>query len=140
MNACLERPHPHLGQARIRAVRRRSAILLLAVLAALAGLRLSAAAADSEALRCAVACGHAATLGAACCPMSDAAGKEAAMAACPRSDPQSAAPTMPAPLAIPTALHRLAAPLGASALASIASVAPRSPSTRPPDHVPLLLS
>jgi hypothetical protein len=121
-------------------VRRLVGVLSAVILLAPAGLRLAASDADSEALRCAIACGHAATPGAACCPLSGAAGKDAAMAACPRSDPQSAAPTPPAQPAIAAAMHRLAAPLGGSALASLFSVTPRGPSARPPDHVPLLLS
>jgi hypothetical protein len=111
-------------------------ILLLAPVA----LRVIAAVEGSETLRCAIACGHAATPGAACCPLSRAAGKGAAVTACPRPDPQSLAPGLPAQPGLVGTVYRLAAPERGSIFEADSAVAPRGPSPHPPDHVPLLLS
>ena len=68
-------------------MRCRVAVLLLTVLLAPAGLRLCAAFEDTEAQRCAIACGHAAVAaGASCCPMSGAAGGDLAFQSCARGN------------------------------------------------------
>jgi hypothetical protein len=121
-------------------VRRLAATLAAVVLLAPAGVRLAAAGVDIEALRCAIACGHAATPGAVCCPMAGRPAAEAALAACPQGDPQSLAPILPAQPLLVGSIVRLAAPRGDSLLERIPGAAPRTPFTRPPDHVPLLLS
>ena len=102
-------------------------------------LRVAESVQEDAAFRCAIACGHAATRGAACCPMSSAAGG-AAMAACPAGDPQSAAPTPAPPPAILVLPDRLTVPTLGSLLASGTTTIPLSPASPPPDHVPLLLS
>jgi hypothetical protein len=70
----------------LKFMRRQSAVLLLAVLAVVAGLRLSAIAVDAEAMRCAIACGHAAGAmkGAACCPISKTSGAGPVLEKCSR--------------------------------------------------------
>ena len=117
-------------------MQRRIAGLVLAALSLLAGLRLTVAARDSDAMRCAIACGHAASAekGAACCPMSAAgpsfkacASGNAALA--PLAAPQPAVLAPAAPLAAP-ASDRTADLDGESR--------PRFAPPRPLDHVPLL--
>ena len=123
------------------AVRRFACVLVALLWLAPAGLRLVLSDADAEALRCAIACGHAAKAGAACCPMAGgAASKSAAMAACPTGDPQSVAPSLPAQPALFAFVYRLLEPGGGSALFSPSAATPRDLASRPPDHVPLLVS
>jgi len=115
------------------------ATLLLAALAALAGLRLAVAVQDTEAMRCAIACGHAAsaTKGAACCPMSAAPEAGPSFKACapgglallPLAAPQPAVLAAAGPLALPTP-DRLFDCVPDSRL--------RFAPPRPLDHVPLL--
>jgi hypothetical protein len=121
-------------------VRRFACVLVVLLWLTPAGLRLALSDADSEALRCAIACGHAAKAGAACCPMAGAAPREAAMAACPSGDAQSVAPSLSAQPAVPAAVHRLIAPEGGFGLAWSPQADPGDPASRTPDHVPLLLS
>lgn len=123
-----------------RLVRRFAGVLAAVILLAPAGLKLAASGAGSEALRCAIACGHAATPGAACCPLSGAAGKGAALASCPRSDPPSVGPSLLAQPGLIATVYRLAVPERGSIFEGGSAAAPRSPSPHPPDHVPLLLS
>jgi len=129
----------------MRVMRRVSGLCALVLLLAPLAISVATAAADSEAMRCAIACGHAATdVGAdgrpACCPMAGAKSAGAALAACPRSDPQGLAPRMALPPLVLAEAPRLEAPSPGS-LPEIprASVSPAT-FPRPIDHVPLLLS
>lgn len=121
-------------------MRRFAGVLAVLVLLAPAGLRLAVSDAESEALRCAIACGHPAKAGAACCPMSGLASKAAAMAACPMGDAQSVAPSLPAQPARFASVYRLAPPEGSSWLSSPSPAMPGDPPVRPLDHIPLLVS
>ena len=131
------------GLNTILPVRRLSCTLAAFLLVAPAGLRLAASAVDSdwEAVRCAIACGHAAKAGAkgaACCPMGAADGPT--MTACPSKDSAPAAPLPAGQLAILDGVPPLAAPEGGSSPSTLAPDAPRDALARPPDHVPILLS
>ena len=121
-------------------MRRFCAALLLTVLAAAAGLRLSAAAADTEAMRCAIACGHAAAAvnGAACCPMSNAPGAGPTFKAC---SPEGAAvtPIVSGQPLLLTGIVRFLPPDSSGLFDGGATAEPTSASPRPVDHVPLLL-
>src|SRR5215831_1257933 len=80
---------------RIRLMLRLSCALAALLLLAPAAFRLAASAVDSdwEAVRCAIACGHAVkagATGAACCPMGTAEG--VTMTTCPPGDSPAAAP------------------------------------------------
>jgi hypothetical protein len=128
-------------------VRRLAGTLAALLLIAPAGLRVATAAADADAeaaLRCAIACGHAAkagAAGAACCPMAGAgAAKGAAMASCPRGDSPAAAPMPSGHLAILASIPPLASPLRGSSASTLSSGTPRDALARPPDHVPILPS
>lgn len=111
------------------------AALALAGIALLVGLRLAAAVQDTEAMRCAIACGHAPVKGAACCPMSADQGPSfktcgsGGLALLPLATPQPAVLSAAAPLTLP-APHRFLQLATDSALL----FAP----PRPLDHVPLL--
>lgn len=109
--------------------------LALAVIALLAGLRLAAAVQDTEAMRCAIACGHAPVKGAACCPMSADPGPSFktcgsdGLALLPLAAPQPAVVSAAAPL-VPPVPHRFLQRAIDSAL--------RFAPPRSLDHVPLL--
>ena len=118
-------------------MQRPTATLVLAAVAVLMGLRLAAAVQDTEAMRCAIACGHAAsaTKGAACCPMS---GAGPSFKACAPGDLALLPVTAPQPAVIGSA-----APLKAPASRRSFDPAPdsglRFAPPRPLDHVPLLI-
>jgi hypothetical protein len=129
----------------MRRVRRLACGLAAFLLIAPAGLRLAAPAdAESEALRCAIACGHAAgavAAGAACCPMNGAGATTApAMASCPERETPGAIVLLPTPLAILAAASRPLAPAGDSLLTASPLAAPRDGIARAPEHVPILPS
>lgn len=121
-------------------MRRPLAFLLLTAIAALAGLRLAAAVQDTEAMRCAIACGHAASAvkGAACCPMAGAKGGGLAFKACGRGGLalMPLAPVQPAVLASAAPLEE---PRSSLYLDPASDSGARSRTPRPLDHVPLLL-
>jgi hypothetical protein len=97
--------------------------------------------ARAEAMRCAIACGHAlgATKGEACCPMGGPSEDGPAWRLCPGNDGQGAVPPMNAQPAILVSRFRLA--LVPSMLRSSGPAPePLSRPPAPPDHVPLLLS
>jgi hypothetical protein len=139
MKAASGKPDSCSRRARIRLVRRQSAVLLLVLLAVVAGLRLSAAAADTDAMRCAIACGHAAGMmkGAACCPMSNAPGSSPVLTTCPRGG-AAVAPLASGYLLLAFA-ERLPAPDGSRPHDSAVSSAVSSAFLRAPEKVPLLL-
>lgn len=126
------------GRHKIALVRRLSGLLGLLLFLAPVGLRLAAAADDSAALRCAIACGHAmgAMRGAACCPMSDAPDAGPAFKSCSRGADVATAPLAFGPVLL-AAIGRLPAPDGSRPLARGANAAPRSAFLRAPDKVPL---
>ena len=111
------------------------AALALVVLALLTGLRLAAAVQDTEAMRCAIACGHAPVKGAVCCPMSADQGPSfktcgtGGLALLPLAAPQPAVLSAAA-LLTPPAPHRFLRPGTDSG--------PRFAPPRSLDHVPLL--
>lgn len=121
-------------------MRRSLATLLLAVLAALAGLRLSVAVQDAEAMRCAIACGHAASAmkGASCCPMSDTPGASPSFKTCSRGDGLASISLASGQLAVLCAAARLTAPQAQRFVDPACDAKPRSSTPRGPDHVPLL--
>lgn len=127
-------------RAKIGSMRRFCAALLLTVLAAAAGLRLGAAAADTEAMRCAIACGHAAAAvnGAACCPMSNAPGAGPSFKAC-LPERAALAPIVSGQSLLLTGIVRILRPDSSCLFDGVATAAPISASPRPVDHVPLLL-
>jgi len=112
------------------------ATFVLAAVSLLAGLRLAVAVQDSEAMRCAIACGHAASAdkGAACCPMS-AAGPS--FKACAPGDAALAPLTAPQP-AVLAAGAPLVAPASTRSVDLDRESRPRFAPPRPLDHVPLL--
>ena len=112
------------------------AAFVLAAVSVLAGLRLAVAAQDSEAMRCAIACGHATSpdKGAACCPMS-AAGPS--LKAC-ASGNAALAPLTAAQPAVLASAAPLAAPASDRTADLDGESRPRSAPPRPLDHVPLL--
>ena len=112
------------------------AAFVLVAVSMLAGLRLAVAAQDTEAMRCAIACGHAAPAGkgAACCPMSGSGPSFKAcagggLALIPLAPGQPALIATTAPLTEPPMRRFFDALPGAG---------PRLPPARPLDHVPLL--
>ncbi len=121
-------------------MRRPLATLLLAALASLAGLRLAAAAQDSEAMRCAIVCGHSdiATTGASCCPMAEAPGADPSFKTCARSDGLALIPLAPGQPALLIAVASLIAPQVHRLLDPESEVGRIGPDPRPLDHVPLL--
>jgi hypothetical protein len=102
------------------------------------GLRLATAVGDAEAMRCAIACGHAtgALTGAACCPMSDAPGSGPRLKSCSPGADAAFAPMAPAPMLL-VALGRLAPPEGSRPFELAARSAALSADLRLPDKVPL---
>lgn len=119
-------------------MRRLSGILGLVLFLAPVGLRMATAARDAEALRCAIACGHAvgAVAGAACCPMSSAPGSGPTFKACSPGAEAAFAPMAPAPMLL-VALGRLAPPEGSRAFDLAARPAALSADLSLPDKVPL---
>jgi hypothetical protein len=120
-------------------MRRQSAVLLLAILAVVAGLRLSSFAADAEAMRCAIACGHAAGMikGAACCPVSKTSGAGPMLEACSRGN-DALAPLASGPVLLVFA-ERLPVPHVSRPTDPAVSATARSAFLRAPEKVPLLL-
>jgi hypothetical protein len=116
------------------------AILLLTALAVLAGLRLAAAVQDTEAMRCAIACGHAASAmkGASCCPMAAAPGAGPSLKTCSRSDGLALIPLALGQPALLAMASRLTLPTAHRFLDPAPDARPRSSTPLPPDHVPLL--
>jgi hypothetical protein len=116
-------------------VRRTAAWLLAAALAGPAVLALAVPGVDSDAVRCAMKCGHAVRAGAVCCPI-DAG---AAWKTCRPDDslPPAFSPAAPGVL---TLTFRLAAPAGYSAFAAECVPSALSAHEAPPDPVPLALS
>jgi hypothetical protein len=120
-------------------MRRQSAVLLLAVLAVVAGMRLSTVASDTEARRCAIACGHAAGMkGAACCPISKTAGAGPVFETCSRGGDSAVAPLAPGPI-LPAFSERLPEPDVSRPNDSVVSATVRSAFLRALEKVPLLL-
>jgi hypothetical protein len=113
-------------------VRRAAAWLLAAALAGPAVLALAVPGVDSDAVRCAMKCGHAVRAGAVCCPI-DAG---AAWKTC-RPDDSLLSGFAPAALGVLTQTFRLAAPAGYSAFVAEWAPSPRSALEAPPDPVPL---
>lgn len=122
-------------------MRRRVATLLLSVLLAPAGLRIMAQFEDTEAMRCAIACGHtvAALPGAACCPMADAPNAGPAFKTCSPGKGSALAPPAPGQPLLLAALVRLLPPDTARPNDLAATREPLSAAPRPVDHVPLVL-
>jgi hypothetical protein len=122
-------------------MRRCSAVLLLLVLAAVAGLRLSASATDTEAMRCAIACGHAAGAvnGAACCPMANAPGAGPMFKACAPEGGSAMTPLASGQLLFLASAVRLVPPDSVRDLNAPAASGTLVSTPRPVDHVPLLL-
>ena len=120
-------------------MQRPTAILVLAAVAVLMGLRLAAAAQDTEAMRCAIACGHAAsaTKGAACCPMS-APGSGPSFKTCAAGDGLALIPLAPGQPALLSASNSLNARQTHRLVPPVSHRAPAFPDPRPLDHVPLL--
>jgi hypothetical protein len=121
-------------------MRRQSAVLLLAVLAVVAGLRLSAVAVDTEAMRCAIACGHAGEMmtGAVCCPISTTPGAGPVLETCSRGGDSAVAPLAPGPILLGFS-ERLPEPDISRPNDSIVIGTVRSAFLRAPEKVPLLL-
>ena len=121
-------------------MQRPTAILVLAAVAVLTGLRLAAAVQDTEAMRCAIACGHAAGMmnGAACCPMSGAPESSPVFKRCSRPAEAAIAPLAPAPALLAPG-RRLPAPDRSHPFDWSASAAGRSAFLDVPDKVPLLV-
>lgn len=120
-------------------MRRLSGICGLLLFLAPVGLRLATASADSAALRCAIACGHAmgTMKGAACCPMSDAPDAGPVFKACSHGADAAVAPPAPAPMLVAVG-ECLRVPRGSRPLELTASPAARPAFLRPADKVPLL--
>jgi hypothetical protein len=121
-------------------MRRQSAVLLLAVLAVAAGLRLSVVVTDTEAMRCAIACGHAFGVpkGAACCPMTETPGSGPVLKACSRGGDSAVAPLAPRPILLSFS-GRVPKPDGSRPTDVAVSATVRSAFLRAPEKVPLLL-
>jgi hypothetical protein len=120
-------------------VRRLSGVFGLILFLAPLGLRLATAAEDTEAMRCAIACGHAAgtTNGASCCPMPDAGGSGPLWKTCvPGGDAAIAPVPMPFLIAF---VGRLPVPTESRPLPDGARAAARPAFERAPEKVPLLL-
>ncbi len=120
-------------------MRRRASILLLSVLTAMAGLRLSAAAVDAEAMRCAIACGHSGEVekGAACCPMGHGADDGPAFKTCPGGEGSVLVPFSPGQTILTASAGRLDASPESSPLELLPGSEPRSAFARAPEKVPL---
>jgi hypothetical protein len=120
-------------------MRRQSAVLLLAVHALVAALRLSSIAPDAEAMRCAIACGHAAGMmnGAACCPVSGVDAAVPVLRTCSRGN-DALAPFASGPVLLVIA-ERLPVPHASRPIDLEVSATVRSAFLRAPEKVPLLL-
>ena len=103
------------------------------------GLRLAAAADDSAAMRCAIACGHAMgeMKGAACCPMSDAPDAGPVFKTCSRGTEAAIAPLASGPMLL-AVIRGLPTPDAVHPLDALETLAPRAAFLRAPDKVPLL--
>ena len=121
-------------------MRRRSAVLLLAFIAVVAGLRLSAVATDTEARHCAVVCGHAFGMmkRAACCPMPGTPGSGPVLKTCLRGGDSAVAPLAPGRILLAFS-KRLPEPDVSRPNDSVVSATVRSAFLRAPEKVPLLL-
>ena len=121
-------------------MRRQSAVLLLAFIAVVAGLRLSAVATDTEARHCAVVCGHAfgTMKGAACCPMPGRPGSGPVLKTCLRGGDSAVAPLAPGRILLAFS-ERLPEPDASRPNDSVVSATVRSAFLRAPEKVPLLL-
>jgi hypothetical protein len=121
-------------------VRRLSANCGIFLFLASAALRLAASTDDSPAMRCAIACGHAAgmTKGAVCCPMSDAPGSGPVWKTCAPGADAAVAPLAPIPFLL-ASVGRLPAPEPVRRLGHAVGAAVRPPFLRAPEKVPLLL-
>lgn len=118
-------------------MRRFAALVVLAAALAPAALAVAFGLSDLEAIRCAMACGHALhTAGSACCPVE---GGAAAFKTCPTDES-----TRPQAAGLPTGVlmspFRLDPPEGSRRLDAVLALATPSAVTRIPDHVPLSIS
>jgi hypothetical protein len=122
-------------------VRRLSCAFAALLLIAPAGLRvgLAGTASDADALRCAIACGHALKAGAVCCPM-DGGGGGLAMTSCPSNDSAGAVPVASGQPAILTAMRSLSAPECGDSPFPLAPAAAERIGAERPDPIPKLLS
>ena len=116
------------------------AAFVLAAVSLLAGLRLAVAAQDTEAMRCAIACGHAAsaTKGAVCCPMSSAPGSGPSFKTCAGGDGLALVPLATGQPALLASAASLIAPAVHELLDASPDARVRFAPTSPLDHVPLL--
>ena len=112
------------------------AAFVLAAVSLLAGLRLTVAAQDSEAMRCAIACGHAASSDKGCRVLPHV-GRGPSFKACASGNAALAPLAAPQP-AVLAAAAPLAAPASERASDFEAGSRPRFAPPRPLDHVPLL--
>jgi hypothetical protein len=121
-------------------MRRPLATLLLTAIAVLTGMRLAVAVQDTEAMRCAIACGHAAsaTKGASCCPMADAPGAGPSFKTCSRGEGVALVPLASGQPALLAMAPYLTAPTGHRFPGLAVVAGPRSSMPRPPEHVPLV--
>ena len=117
-------------------MRRAAAWILATVLAAPAVLVLALPGIDFDALRCAIACGHAVRAGAVCCPTD---GGSAAWKKCP-PDGSVLLPTFGVPAAPLARTARLARPDRSVPFEPLPAARPRPRFDSPPDPVPLALS
>ncbi len=120
-------------------MQRPMAILVLAAVALLTGLRLAMEVQDTEAMRCAIACGHAASAmkGASCCPMADAPGSGLSFKTCSQGDGLALVPLATGQPALLAMASHLTAPTKHRLLDPAPTAEPLSSTPRPPDHVPL---
>ena len=125
----LSGPRRRVPRARIAGMQRPVAALVLAAVSMLAGLRLAVAAQDTEAMRCAIACGHAAPAakGAACCPMS---GSGPSFRACAGGDGLALIPLATGQPALLAATAPLTAPAIQRFLDAPPEAGPRLPPAR----------
>jgi hypothetical protein len=120
-------------------VKRPISTLLLVALTALPGLRLAVAVQDTEAMRCAIACGHAAgQMGASCCPIGGFGETGPSFKTCSPGDSFALTSVASQP-AVLAAVGRLTAAQPHRLLHPESNAAPRAATSRPLDHVPLLL-
>jgi hypothetical protein len=132
-----DEPRPRRGtrRNRIRHVRRASAWILAAVLAAPAVLALAVPGVDIDALRCAIKCGHPVRSGAVCCPTDSGASWKTC-----RPDDSLLPGFAAAALGVLTPAYRIVRPSDFAGLTPEPAPAPRSSIDAPPDPVPLALS
>lgn len=115
---------------------RAAAWVLAAAVAAPAVLALAVPGVDVDALRCAIACGHAVRPGAVCCPTD---GSGSAFKTC-RTDDSLLPGFAPVAPGVLTAAFRLEAPSGCAVFVSGPAPALRGAHDAPPDPIPLALS